>query len=97
MPATLHIEHAITDLATWLGAFERFASAREKAGVRSERIAQPIDDEHYIYVDLQFDSIDEAARFQRFLQTTVWASPDNSPGLGGAPRSRILNEVDLTA
>lgn len=30
--ATLHIEHAITDLQTWLGAFERFDEARRKAG-----------------------------------------------------------------
>lgn len=93
MSVTLHIEHPITDLATWLGAFQRFAPAREKAGVRAEHIAQPIDDEHYIYVDLKFDSIDAAARFQRFLETTVWASPDNSPGLGGTPRSRILEEI----
>jgi hypothetical protein len=31
--ATLHIEHEITDLETWLGAFGRFEEARGKAGV----------------------------------------------------------------
>jgi hypothetical protein len=31
--ATLHIEHAINDLDTWLGAFGRFTEARRKAGV----------------------------------------------------------------
>jgi hypothetical protein len=30
--ATLHIEHAISDLETWLGAFGRFAEARQRAG-----------------------------------------------------------------
>jgi len=34
--ATLYIEHAITDRATWLGAFARFGEARQRAGVRAE-------------------------------------------------------------
>jgi hypothetical protein len=33
--ATLHIEHPITDLQTWLGAFGRFAEARTNAGVKA--------------------------------------------------------------
>ena len=47
--ATLHIEHPITDLQTWLGAFARFEDARRKAGVRAQRVCQPVDDEKYIY------------------------------------------------
>jgi len=31
--ALLQIEHEISDLAVWREAFDRFASAREKAGV----------------------------------------------------------------
>ena len=46
--ATLHIEHPISDLQTWLGAFNRFEEAREKAGVRSHRVHQPVDDDQYI-------------------------------------------------
>jgi hypothetical protein len=57
---TLHIEHPISDLKTWLGAFERFNEARSKAGVRAQRIWQPVDDDHYIYVALDFDTVDEA-------------------------------------
>ena len=30
---TLHIEHAITDLATWQAAFDRFAERRTAAGL----------------------------------------------------------------
>jgi hypothetical protein len=29
---TLHIEHPISDLETWFGAFNRFAEARSRAG-----------------------------------------------------------------
>ena len=92
--ATLHIEHAITDLAIWLGAFARFEEARRKAGVRAERIFQPADDEHYLYVQLDFDNIEQAAAFKQFLETNVWASAQASPGLGGAPQAQVLVAVE---
>ena len=91
--ATLHIEHEITDLETWLGAFARFGDAREKAGVRAQRVAQPVDDDKYIYVELDFDTVEQAEGFKNFLETRVWGNPDASPALGGAPRARVLNPV----
>jgi hypothetical protein len=92
--ATLHIEHAISDLPSWLRAFSRFEAARRRAGVRAERVLQPIDDDKYIYVDLDFDNIDQAAAFQEFLETNVWTSREASPGLAGTPRARVLTKVD---
>ena len=92
--ATLHIEHPISDLQTWLGAFGRFADARKKAGVRSQRVYQPVDDDRYIYVRLDFDGIEEAQAFKSFLEKTIWASSEASPALAGAPIARILTEVD---
>jgi hypothetical protein len=93
MPA-LHIEHPITDLATWLDAFNRFREARTTAGVRSQRIRQPTDNDKYIYVELDFDSVEAATSFKAFLETVVWASRENSPGLSGTPIARVLVEVD---
>ncbi len=93
--ATLHIEHAITDLSTWLTAFARFGEARAGAGVRGTRISQPVDDDHYIYVQLDFDDVDAATAFLGFLRTVVWASPEASPGLDGAPTGRVLEEVEV--
>ncbi len=92
----LHIEHGISDLSTWLAAFGRFHEARAKAGVRSARVHQPIDDDQYIYIDLDFDTVEEAAGFKRFLETNVWSSSDASPGLAGTPTARILKEVSTT-
>jgi hypothetical protein len=92
--ATLHIEHPITDLATWLSAFARFEEARANAGVRSQTVHHPADDEKYIYVRLEFDNVEQAEAFKRFLETRVWTSPDASPGLGGTPRARVLMEVN---
>ena len=91
--ATLHIEHAITDLDTWMGAFTAFAEARRGAGVRAERIQQPTDDDKFIVVDLEFDSTEAAAGFLRFLETQVWTVPENAPALDGAPRTMILEPV----
>lgn len=91
--ATLHIEHAITDLATWKTAFDQFEGARRDAGVRSHRIRQPIDDPNYIVVDLEFDTADQAQAFRGFLETVVWATPENSPALDGRPRTLVLEQV----
>jgi hypothetical protein len=92
--ATLHIEHPISDLPTWLQAFSRFEDARRRAGVRAERVLQPIDDDKYIYVDLDFDFVEQAAAFQGFLETNVWTSQEASPALAGTPRARVLTKVD---
>ena len=91
--ATLHIEHPISDLQTWLGAFTKFEEARKKAGVRSQRVHRPVDDDKYIYVRPDFDSVERAAAFRNFLETTVWTSAEASPALVGTPTVRILTEV----
>ncbi len=87
---TLHIEHPITDYRTWRAAFDGFAQRRTDGGVRAARIAQPVDDQHYIVIDLDFATTEEAATFLAFLENTVWASASTAPALAGAPRTSIL-------
>jgi len=93
--ATLHIEHPISDLPTWLTAFERFADSRREAGVVAQCVQQPVDDDKYIVVDLEFETIEGAAKFKEFLETVIWQSRDLSPGLAGTPRARILQRVTV--
>jgi hypothetical protein len=93
---TLHIEHAITDLDTWLCAFGLFADARKNAGVVTQRVRQPVDDVKYIVVDLEFETVQAAEAFKEFLETVVWQSGDLSPGLGGVPTARVLEDVGPT-
>jgi hypothetical protein len=88
--ATLHIEHRITDFATWKAAFDRFAPRREEAGVTAHRIHQPHDDAAYILLQLDFPSIGQAKAFHEFLESRVWSVMANSPGLAGSPRARVL-------
>jgi hypothetical protein len=87
---TLSIEHAVSDFATWKQAFDRFAEARQQAGVLSHRIRRPVGDPHYLVIELEFDAEENADNFRQFLHNVVWANRDASPALVGAPESRIL-------
>ena len=91
---TLHIEHAITDIETWKAAFDRFNELRQQSGVRGHQIRRPVDDRHYVVIDLDFDTLGEAERFLELLRTRVWSSPENAPALAGAPQTRILESIE---
>jgi hypothetical protein len=91
----LHIEHEISDLSTWLETFKRFAPARDQAGVTQAEVFQPADDPHYIVVNLRFETVDAATNFRTFLTDVVWASPETSPALVGAPTAQVLTEVSV--
>ena len=92
--ATLHIEHPISDLDTWLGAFNNFADARRNAGVRAQHVRQPVSDSRFIVLDLEFDDVEAAHSFKKFLEDVVWQSRDLSPGLDGVPTASVLEDVD---
>ncbi|MGA8988552.1 hypothetical protein [Aeromicrobium sp.] len=93
--ATLLIEHSISDFDTWREAYGRFAERRRASGVLHERILQPIDDPHYVLVDLEFATRDAARTFLTFLQTQVWSTPANSPALVGGPQARIADDAPI--
>jgi hypothetical protein len=90
---TLRIEHPITDYEVWKRAFDGFAEARARAGVRSCAIRLPLDDPNYLMLDLEFDTPRVAEAFAGFLAEHVWSAPASSPGLAGAPKTRILELV----
>ena len=92
---TLHIEHPISDLATWMGPFNQFADARKGAGVLAERIHQPVGDDQYIVVQLDFHTVEAAEQFKSFLESVVWQSRDLSPGLMGSPTAPVLREAEV--
>lgn len=90
---TLHIEHAITDLASWREAFGRAADLRARHGVRGYDVRQPVDDPSFLVIDLTFDTPGAAEEFLVELEA-IWRTPASSPALAGAPRTRILETVD---
>jgi hypothetical protein len=90
---TLSIEHAITDVATWKSAFDRFADARANGGVIGDRVRRPIDDPRYLIIDLDFETREQAEAFQHFLTNVVWSNPEASPVLEGRPTTRVLEPL----
>lgn len=93
---TLHIEHAIKDLAMWREAFNRAAPLRAEHGVRGYEIRHPVDDPNYLMIDLAFDSAGAAEGFLVQLHQ-IWQTPAASPALVGAPVTRILQTVDRSS
>lgn len=87
---TLSIEHAISDFPTWKQAFDRFAEARQTAGVVSHRIRRPVGDPLYLVIELEFDGHEKADNFRQLLHSVVWTNRDASPALVGTPETRIL-------
>ncbi len=90
---TVHIEHPISDLATWRTAFDRDPADRAGSGVRRYVVHQPVDDPRYVLIDLDVETL-EAARSFLATMATVWGSASAAPALGGKPVTSILAVVD---
>ena len=48
----VQIEHSVPDFETWKAAFDRDPVGRQASGVRRYQIFRPVDDPHYVAVDL---------------------------------------------
>ena len=90
---TLRIEHQIHNFDTWKAAFDRDPAHRQQSGVRRYRIARPVDDPAYVFIDLDFDSAPEAEAFLAAMRE-VWQSPQAAPALVGGPQVRIVETVE---
>ncbi len=88
--ATLQIEHEISDFGEWKAAFDRFESMRQQSGVQRHRVHQPVGDDKYVVVELDFATVGQAEQFLSFLRAKVWSSPNNAPALVGDPQTRVL-------
>ena len=42
---------------------------------------------------LEFETVELASAYLRYLQEMVWANPDKAPALAGPPRAMILEPV----
>jgi hypothetical protein len=90
---TVHIEHPISDFATWKAAFDRAAPLRADSRVRAYEIHQPVDDPAYVTIRLDFDDSADAHAFVERLRR-LWTSRDVTPALRGAPQVRFLERKE---
>jgi len=70
--------------------FQPIRGSTAQRGVQAQRIQRPVDNEKYVVIDLDFETVDKAQRFQDFLRNTIWSSAANSPGLAGTPEALVL-------
>lgn len=92
----VQIEHPVRDFETWKAAFDRDPVGRQASGVRRYQVFRPVDDPHYVAVDLEFDGAAEAEAFKQALEG-LWRSPQGAAALGGTPRARIVESVETRA
>jgi hypothetical protein len=88
----LQIEHAIGDFEVWRSAFDADPVRRRDGGVRRYRILRPVDDPHYVKIDLEFDTQAGAEAFRGRLQE-LWGSGRAAPALAGPPQTSIVEVV----
>ncbi|WP_457966602.1 hypothetical protein M1E17_07745 [Arthrobacter sp. D1-29] len=90
---TLQIEHGIRDFDMWKAAFDRDPVNRAASGVLSHRIYRPVDDSHYVVVELDFNERGQAEKLLANLKDRVWNSPTAAPALNGSPQTRIMESA----
>jgi hypothetical protein len=87
----LQIEHEVLNFAGWKKAFENDPVDRRKAGVRSYKISQLMDNPNYVVIDLEFENLKDAENMHAVLQT-LWKKVDGKIMIN--PRVRILNQIE---
>lgn len=80
----VNLWHTVADYAAWKKVFDSDPLGREASGVRRYSIERPLDDEHTVIGELEFDSLAEAEAFAGRLQE-IWKGPSgrvvSDPGL----------------
>jgi hypothetical protein len=68
----LNYWHTVSDYDEWKKMFDADPLGREASGARRVSIERPVDDEHTVIGELEFDSLGEAETFAGRLQE-VWS------------------------
>ncbi len=88
---TLRIEHAVPDFQRWKVAFDSDPVGRKRSGVRRYQISQSLDDPNYVFIDLEFDTKEQAEALLAAMQR-VWNSPGHA--VSQNQRARIAQTVE---
>ena len=67
----LNFWHTVADYAGWKTVFDTDPLGREASGVRRYSIERPMDDDHMVIGELEFDTLGEAETFAGRL-SEVW-------------------------
>ena len=87
----LKVEHGVSDFEAWKRLFDGDPLHREASGVRRYRVMRPPDDPHYVIIELEFDTIDEAEAM-RLALLGLWGRLEGD--IMRDPRARIEEVVE---
>lgn len=89
----LRIEHSVPNFDMWKQAFDADPADRKGSGVRSYRVMHSIDDPNFVLIDLEFDSVGDAAGLLEKMRT-IWDGP--GARFMQNPVARIVESVEQT-
>lgn len=87
----LQIEHKIPNFEGWKKAFESDPINRKQSGVRRYRIYRPSEDQNYVIIDLEFESLKEAEDTLAKLQN-LWKKVEGTVMMN--PQTRLLEVIE---
>ena len=86
----LHIEHQVPDFGNWKKAFDSDPVGRKRMGVRTYQIQRDVNNQNYIIIDLQFDTVQQAEALLAAMRN-VWKQVDGKIMVN--PQARISEIV----
>jgi hypothetical protein len=89
----LRIEHPVPDYDGWKKAFDSDPVGRKTSGVRRYQVMRPLDDPHYVLIDLEFDTRQQAEALLAAMRK-VWGEVQGT--IMSNPRARIVEAVETT-
>ncbi len=89
----LKIEHKTQNYAGWKKAFDSDPINRKKSGVTHYKIFRPVDDLHYVIIELDFNNLQDAENTLGKLQK-LWEKVEGTVIMN--PKSRIIEILEAT-
>ena len=89
---TLRIQHTVPSFEEWKKAFDSDPADRRGSGVFQYRIQRPVDDPHFVFIELDFETKEKAQALLEKMKT-VWAN-GTVPVSGDGPRYWIVETVE---
>ena len=90
----LHIQHAVPNFDNWKRAFDSDPMDRKKSGVRRYNVFRSVEDQNFVMIDLELDTMAETKILLERLRQ-LWAGPGGS--VMRNPEAWIVERVESTS
>jgi hypothetical protein len=87
----LQIAHPVPNFASWKKTFDSDPLKRKESGVKRYRISRGMEDSNLVFVELEFESLEEAQKMNSSL-IQIWGKVEGT--LIMKPESRIVEVTE---